>query len=782
MAVTNEEKHRETYAAAETVLRAMDPSQVARRAGAWWHPDVEGDGGSSGGLHFSALGLPVTLSWPALEFDASSPLLNTYPWKLIALHYLAGATGSPSGEDWISYRELPDGLFYASTITREVEEPLAALYGGAADHFLAAGAPLAAVHTPVADAALVFHPLPRVPLLFALWLADDEFPAKVKVMYDREGRAQPPTAGPAHPRRSAGRGSEEGRRGLRTGRVVETPGRGQSSEMRAPARPDRGRLAPTGVVAAGNPSTAAVGADVLRRGGNAADAAVAAACAAMTAEASLTGLGAGGFALVRTPDGHAEVLDFFVAAAGRGLTDADRAARGHLDRYEVPFKATTQVFCVGPSSCATPGMVPGLSALHRLYGRLPLADVVAPAIVLARRGSPLVPAQDYLHDILEGILAGTPGMRAIFAPQGRLSRSGEVLRVPGLAEALETFATEGAEPFIRGDYAAAVADFMYQTGGLVSAADLADYEVVRRAPAAVDYRGTSVLTNPLPSSGGTLIAFTLALLARFPMAGRTPAQRALLLADAFAATDRARRDGLDLRLSDSDFGESFLAAENIDRYADLAHAQAHGNTTHLSVIDADGMTVALTSSCGSGSGVVVEGTGIIMNNMMGEEDLNPGGFFALPPGERLTSMMAPTMAWSPERDRHGVGGNDAPRDTGRDGGDRLIAVGSAGSERLRSAIVQVLVNTLDLDMPARAAVEAPRIHLDRGTVHVEAGLPPEVAGHLEAHGGRVHAWPVMDLYFGGAQIASRHRRGGAGGTPEYDGAGDPRRGGAAIVV
>ena len=186
MAETNEEKHQETYAAAEAVLRAMDPAQVARRTGAWWHPDVEG-GGDSGGLHFSALGLPVTLTWPALVFDASSPLLNTYPWKLIALHYLTGATGRPAGEDWISYRELPDGLFYASTITREVEEPLAALYGDAADRFLAAGAPLAADRTQVADAALVFRPLPRVPLLFALWQADDEFPAKVKVMYDRQG-------------------------------------------------------------------------------------------------------------------------------------------------------------------------------------------------------------------------------------------------------------------------------------------------------------------------------------------------------------------------------------------------------------------------------------------------------------------------------------------------------------------------------------------------------------------------------------------------------------------
>ena len=187
MAQTNEEKHQETYAAAEEALRSLDPVEVARRAGVRWQPDGEVDGGVTGRLHFWALGMAVSLTWPALSFEAPLPLLNTYPWRLIALHYLSGATGRPSGEDWISYRELPDGLFYANTITREIEEPLATLYGDAADAFVAAGAPLAPDGAEVADVSLVFRPLPRVPMLFALWIADDEFPAKVKVMYDREG-------------------------------------------------------------------------------------------------------------------------------------------------------------------------------------------------------------------------------------------------------------------------------------------------------------------------------------------------------------------------------------------------------------------------------------------------------------------------------------------------------------------------------------------------------------------------------------------------------------------
>ena len=437
-----------------------------------------------------------------------------------------------------------------------------------------------------------------------------------------------------------------------------------------------------GVVAGGHPATAEAGVEVLRAGGNAADAAVAAVCASMTAEASLTGLGAGGFALVRRPDGRAELLDFFVAASGKGRSEPDRLARAALLPYEVPFRATTQLFNVGPASCAVPGMVPGLTTLHGRHGRLPLAEAVAPAIARAKEGATLVPQQDYLHDILEGLLTGTSGMRAIFSPLGRLLRAGDRVCVPGLAEALACFATEGAAPFTAGSYAQAIAGFMDESGGLLTAADLESYAVQIREPATAAYRAHRIITNPLPSSGGTLIAFTLALLDTVPPAGLHPDHAARTLVDAFAATEQARGSVFNLRLREPGFAEAFLGPEHVARYAH--GASAHGNTTHVAVIDGDGMAVSITSSCGSGSGVVIDGTGIIMNNMMGEEDLNPGGFFTLPPGERLTSMMAPTIAWGPEAQPHD-----------------LIALGSAGSERLRSAITQVLVGMLDRDWPPR---------------------------------------------------------------------------------
>jgi gamma-glutamyltranspeptidase/glutathione hydrolase len=511
-------------------------------------------------------------------------------------------------------------------------------------------------------------------------------------------------------------------------------------------------------VAGGHPATARAGALVLEAGGNAADAAVAAVAASLTAEACLTGLGAGGFALVRDPDGRAELLDFFVVAAGKGRSEDDLALRAHLHPYEVPFRSATQVFNVGPSSCAVPGMPQGLATLHERHGRLPLDRILAPAISIAREGITLVPQQDYLHDILSGILTADAEVGSVFAPEGRLLRHGETLRFPDLADALEVLAAEGAGPFIDGRYAQRICAFMEERGGLITADDLADYQVIVRDPVSVRYRDHQILTNPKPSSGGSLIAHTLGLLDRLDLAPLPPERLAVALARAMEQTDR-ERPAIVGSSAATHLGSGVPRPDSSGRPGSL------GNTTHVSAIDADGMAVSVTSSCGSGSGVVVRGTGIYMNNMMGEEDLNPEGFFTLPPGERLTSMMAPTMAFAPHD------GATSPAS--------LLSLGSAGSERLRSTIVQVIVNMVDLGLAAQEAVDRPRLHHHRGVIHAEGGTSDTVVTALEADGCTVNRWPVKDLYFGGAQVALR-----LGGDCEvcFDGGGDPRRGGAALIV
>lgn len=197
MGATNEEKHQEALAGAEAAVRALPPTDIAARAGLLWVPAAiaSADLGAcpatpAGHLEIAAFGATARLSWPDLSFESPSPLLMTFPWRLIALHHLAMAGGGAEpGEDWVSYRELPDGLFYANTITREVEEPLARLFGADPAAFLAAGGSLGGTPLRLADVALVFHPLPRVPVVFALWKEDDEFPAKVKVLYERVGAA-----------------------------------------------------------------------------------------------------------------------------------------------------------------------------------------------------------------------------------------------------------------------------------------------------------------------------------------------------------------------------------------------------------------------------------------------------------------------------------------------------------------------------------------------------------------------------------------------------------------
>lgn len=196
MSTTNQEKHQEAYAGAEAAVRALPPADIAARAGLLWVPASidHTDPGARAALptgHFeiAAFGATTRLSWPDLSFDSSSPLLMTFPWRLICLHHLAMASGAEPGEDWVSYRELPDGLFYANTITREIEEPLARLFGADPTAFLAAGGSLGGTPLRLADVALVFHPLPRLPVVFALWKEDDEFPAKVKVLYERVGAA-----------------------------------------------------------------------------------------------------------------------------------------------------------------------------------------------------------------------------------------------------------------------------------------------------------------------------------------------------------------------------------------------------------------------------------------------------------------------------------------------------------------------------------------------------------------------------------------------------------------
>ena len=503
-----------------------------------------------------------------------------------------------------------------------------------------------------------------------------------------------------------------------------------------------------GVVAAGHPLTARAGADVLRAGGNAVDAAAAAVLMSFVAESPLTGPGAGGFMLVHAR-GESHLLDFFVAAPGRGLDALDPA---DLEPIDVNFSPDAiQRFNVGPSSCGAYGTTLGVASALERFGTVPLADVAAPAARAAREGVEVVPIQAFLFRILEPILRSTPESDELYAPGGRLLEEGDTIRLPDLGDLLERLGADGPAFLYSGDVAEAVSGWVLERGGLLTREDLAGYEVIERPPAAVTYRGREVLTNPPPSSGGILIADALGILERLEQP-----HDASLLAEVIASTNRARdKEFLD-GLASEGYLERFLAEHALDEVATEVRSRL-GNTTHISVMDAEGACATVTCSNGSCSGVVVPDTGMHLNNMLGEQDLNPLGFHLHEPGARVPSMMAPTVVV-------------------RDGRPE-VALGSAGSNRIRSAIIQTVLGIVDYGLPAQEAVSAARIHVEGREVEAEPGIDGPPLGRLEERGWTVRRWEEQNLYFGGVQAVARNPA-----TDELSGGGDPRRGGVTLKV
>jgi gamma-glutamyltranspeptidase / glutathione hydrolase len=499
-----------------------------------------------------------------------------------------------------------------------------------------------------------------------------------------------------------------------------------------------------GVVAAGHPLTAEAGAGVLREGGNAVDAAVAAVLASFAVESPLTGFGAGGFMMVHH-GAETVLLDFFVAAPGR-----DGIERGaELAAVPVHFDAeTVQTFYVGPASCGVPGTAAGLELALRRFGSAPLTELVGPGVRLAREGAPVNAEQAYILDILAPIHERLEGTRELYAPAGRTLREGETFCFPELAEALERFGAEGAEPFRRGEVAAALSDHVIAHGGTLGRDDLASYEAVERRPIRTAFRGTEVLTNPPPSSGGILVAYCLGLLERLGERSG-PEQLVAAMGAANAARGEAFAEAL--------YGEG-LEAELLDPpILDRVAGDLLGSTTHIAVLDAEGMCASVTCSNGSGSGVLVPGTGVILNNMLGEEDLNPLGFHAIAPGRRVPSMMAPTVVLR--------------------GGEIELGLGSAGSNRIRSAILQTIVRAVEEGMGADEAVRAPRLHFEAGIVQAEPGIDEAALARIEARGIPVLRRPAINLFFGGVQAVARDPSSGA-----LSGGGDPRRGGSVALA
>ncbi len=495
---------------------------------------------------------------------------------------------------------------------------------------------------------------------------------------------------------------------------------------------------------------------MLREGGNAVDAAVCAVLASFAVESPLTGFGAGGFMLVTPKEAEPVLIDFFVQAPGLGGIER----RAELVPIDVYFDEVPQTFNVGAASCGVPGTAAGLAHALGRFGTAPMEDLVKPAIEFARNGAALNAQQAYIFHILTPILTLDEECRRLYAPAGRVLTEGETFRFPALAEALECYGAEGPDPFCSGEVGAAVADYVAAMGGTLSREDMAAYEAIERRPVRAQFRGTEVLTNPPPSSGGILIALCLELLERLGDAGVDETVAAM------GAAQDSRGERFQEGLYEDGFADLFLDPEQLDETAsrlreslgggDAAPGDALGSTTHLAVLDSQGMCASVTCSNGSGSGVVVPGTGVHLNNMLGEQDLNPHGFHLTRAGRRMPSMMAPTVVM---RDAEVIAG-----------------LGSAGSNRIRSAILQTVLRLVVDEMSAADAVRAPRVHFEDGVLQAEPGIDEGALGRLEQSGMPVVRWRRPNLYFGGVQTVARDPDG------TLEGGGDPRRGGAVVLV
>lgn len=498
-----------------------------------------------------------------------------------------------------------------------------------------------------------------------------------------------------------------------------------------------------GVVAAGHQVTADAAREILEDGGNAFDAALAGLLASCVPEVVLASIGGGGFMMAHLADsGETRLYDFFAQTPRRQRPTQD------IEFYpiEADFGPATQTFHIGAGSSATPGVVPGIFAIHDDLCRLPLSRIIEPAARVARNGVAMTEFQAYLFTIIEPILTATPNAAAYFAPGGRLLTGAEIYRVPEFADTLEALSREGSRLFTEGEIAQAIVTQAREHGGHLTLDDLSLYRVERRTPLAWTHRGTQIAFNPPPSAGGTLIAFGLGLIERLPEMTRGPSAPAM--ADVMMQTNLARaEEDVDTMIHDDVLKKHFTALQ--------AHKPSSRGTTHISVIDRDGNAAAVTVSNGEGNGRMVGDYGFMLNNMLGEEDLNPEGFHTWPTGSRLSSMMAPTII------RHGDGG--------------MTALGSGGSNRIRTAILQVAVNLIERGFSLEKAVRAARLHIERGgKLSYEDGpwsasFSADERDALRDAFADCDAWPEANLFFGGVHAVHRSADG------QIVGAGDPRR-------
>ena len=497
-----------------------------------------------------------------------------------------------------------------------------------------------------------------------------------------------------------------------------------------------------------------VGIEIAAEGGNAIDAAVGTAFDLLVSNILMCSIGGGGFATIRTPEGHVETIDFFDAMPGKGLSMQYLKELANYRKVHLAIGVGVEAI-IGHATAGVPGTIKGLELILKRHGTMPLKEIIQPAINHARKGTKISRTiAECLQVSGEKVHWNTSyGKELLSTPAGKLPKAGYLLKQTDLANTLELIANYGSGVVYKGYIADAIVEEMRNGGGLITYEDLATYEAIIREPLKTHYKGKKVWTNPLPSVGGVTLVEMLNIISNVKLGKKLTPQEVALIGK---VQRQALHDKFTRYIDPNTYQEVSKELLSID-YAMKCYKKItpSPNTTHLSAIDDSGWAIGITMSMGYDSGAPIPGTGILMDNILGEMELNPQGFLNTPPGNRLTSSMSPTVI--SDEDNHDIS-----------------VIGTPGASRISTSLMQIILNLTDFKMDLLSALTAPRFHYENNKFALEPGI--ELDDSTLDDGTEICTFDRLHMFFGGSQCV-RYKDGT---LPVA--ATDPRRSGSAQTL
>ena len=496
-----------------------------------------------------------------------------------------------------------------------------------------------------------------------------------------------------------------------------------------------------GSISTGSKEASQAAEKILQDGGNAFDAAIGAVFVSMTSEFALTGPFGGGTCVGMEKDNEPYVYDFFVDSP-KNINPKKEFQETYVD-----FGNTSQKFHIGKGSIAIPGNIKGLLKIHNNHGQLPLKNVLKHAIKIAKSGVIVSSYQAYILKLIRPILTFSKSNNNLFLKNNSFIKSGDKFSNPKFSDFLEVVLEKGSDYFYKGKGLNQIIQYLDEVSCLKKE-DFINYKVYKRQPLSLEFNKHIIFTNPAPSYGGTLIIFLLKLLKTIGGDIST-----FNLIKAMNLTSIARdeicknpRDVNEIsKILSDDFFEKYKNLYQLDKFNFALDTDGFGSTTHVSIIDKCGNAASFTTTNGEGCGSFFPEFGIMMNNMLGEVDLNPFGFHKWGIRRRLPTMISPIIITK--------------------NGQTKFVIGSGGSNRIRSANIQVIINLLIKNLSLEKSINRPRLHLEGDTLFYEPGISIPEIKHLN-----LNSFDKINLFFGGVN-----------GVSFSEAIGDKRRGGYGII-